>query len=86
VESLREHPVGHAEGDHHPGQPGQGSAGLGQRQHVGHGVADPRGGEHPEVEEGGGEVGPRQAVEQANDHEGDDVLQVVLVAPVEPRR
>ena len=72
--------VGHRESGEHARDPGQSSAGLGQNQHIGHRVADPGDHEDPEVEHSGGQVRSSQGIEQANHDEGNDVLQVILVA------
>ena len=79
-ECCAEDPVGHREGGEHARDPGQSSAGLGQNQHIGHRVADPGDHEDPEVEHSGGQVRSSQGIEQANHDEGNDVLQVILVA------
>lgn len=84
-EDCAEHPVGHAEGDQHAHEPAQSPAGLRQGEHVGDGVADPRAGKDPEVKQSGRELGSGQSVEQADHHERNDVLQVILVTPAEPK-
>lgn len=82
-ENCAQHPVDHGEGDQHADYPGQPPAGLRQSEDVGDGVADPRADEDAEVKQSGRELGSSQSVEQADYHEGNNVLQVVLMTPGE---
>lgn len=49
-------------------------------------MEDPRGGKDAEVEQSGAEIRPRQAVEEADEHEGNYVLYVILVTPGQKKK
>ena len=80
-ENCAEHPVRHGEGDHQAHHKAQAPAGLRQGADVGHGVEDPRSGKDAEVKQSSWQLRSGQGVEEADHHEGNDVLQVVQVTP-----
>ena len=82
-ESCAEHPVSHGEGDQQTQQKGQSPAGLRQSAHIGDGVEDPSASKEAEVKQSSRELRSSQSVEQADHHEGNNVLQVILVTPAQ---
>lgn len=84
-ENCAEHPVSHGGGDQKAQHPGQSPAGLRQNADVGDGVTNTRAGKEAEVKHGSWKLGSSQSVEQADHHEGNNVLQVILMTPGEQK-
>lgn len=80
-EDGAEHSVCHGGRDQHAEDVGEPTAGLWQGADVGDRVEDAAGREHAEVKQSGGEIWISQSVKQADEEEGNDVLQVVVVTP-----
>lgn len=76
-----EHTVHHRESDQHAHYPGKTPAGLRQCTNIGNGVEDSRACKETEVKQSSSKTRPCQAVEQADEHEGNYVLNVILVTP-----
>lgn len=80
-DNCTEHPVSHGEGDQHAQHPGQTPAGLRQSTNVSNGVEDPRASEEAEVKQSSRKFRATQSVKKTDHHEGDYVLQVILMTP-----
>ena len=85
VENGAKHAVRHGEVDQQADHPGQTPAGLRQREQVGDGVADARAGEDAEVKQSDRQHRASQSVKQADQHEGNNGLYVILVTPGEQK-
>lgn len=85
-ENGAKHPVRHGEGHQIAPKEGQTSAGLGQSENVRNGVSDSTASEDAEVKQSSGQLRCGQCVEEADHHEGNDVLQVIQVASEKDKR
>lgn len=80
-EHSTEHSVGHGDGDQHAEDVGERATGLWQGANVGDRVEDAAGRERAKVKQGDGKFWSSQSVKQADEEEGNDVLQIVVVTP-----
>lgn len=79
-QSSAEDMVGHGDSSTHAHDPGQTPTGLRHLHHVRCCMDKTWPYKQAEVEQSGGKLRSCQSVEQANQHEGNDVLQVILMA------
>lgn len=83
--NCAEHPVSHGQVYQHAHGPGQTPAGLRQSTSIGDGVGKSGTSKNAKMKQSTWKFRSSQCVEQTDHHKGNDVLQVILVAPVEQK-